>query len=84
MTHDWTRRQMLRGLAGGAGSLALHSCTNRQAQSPNKALTVGVVAWPGYAGHYVAMAKKLFEAEGVEVAEAFRMGPSRCSEPQMA
>lgn len=66
----WTRRRMLGLLAGGAGSLALHSCTARRADAP-KTLAVGVVAWPGFAGHYVAMGKKLFEAEGVQVAETF-------------
>jgi NitT/TauT family transport system substrate-binding protein len=40
-------------------------------QTAAKTLTVGVSPWPGYAGHYVAMAKDLFKAEGVTVKEVF-------------
>lgn len=68
---SWNRRQLLWGLAGTATSLALHSCTDTNRSAAVPTLTVGVVAWPGYAGHYVALEKKLFEAEGVNVQETF-------------
>jgi NitT/TauT family transport system substrate-binding protein len=62
------RRQALWMLSGLAGSVALHACS-----SPAKAgsLKVGVNPWPGYAGHYAALGKDLFKAEGVAVEELF-------------
>ncbi|WP_013325161.1 ABC transporter substrate-binding protein [Gloeothece verrucosa] len=39
--------------------------------SSAQTLTVGVSPWPGYAGHYVAMAKDMFKTEGVTVKEIF-------------
>ncbi|MGA7935233.1 MAG: ABC transporter substrate-binding protein [Kovacikia sp.] len=48
------------------------ACNSQQSSSNGtKTLTVGVSPWPGYASHYVAMAKDLFKAEGVTVKEVF-------------
>jgi NitT/TauT family transport system substrate-binding protein len=43
------------------------ACTPPAASS--KTLSVGVSPWPGYSAHFVAMAKGLFKAEGVDVQE---------------
>jgi NitT/TauT family transport system substrate-binding protein len=62
------RRQALWLLGGLTGSLALHACSS---SSPSRKLTSGVNPWPGYAGHYAALGKGLFKAEGLEVEEVF-------------
>lgn len=79
----WTRRQALWLLAGATGGLALHGCarkadTNSAASGSSaqggdaaKSLAVGVNAWPGYAGHYVALEKNWFKDNGVNVQELF-------------
>jgi NitT/TauT family transport system substrate-binding protein len=76
-----TRRQALWLLGGATVGLAMHGCTQKTdpaatatsapADSSSKTLSVGVVAWPGYAGHYVAMAKGFFKDEGITVQESF-------------
>lgn len=37
----------------------------------SKTLTVGASPWPGFSAHYVAMAKELYKAEGVDVKEVY-------------
>ena len=70
-----SRRRAL-WLAGGlVGGIALHGCTQSSTSSTSAAaaqpLTAGVSPWPGYSGHYVALGKDLFKAEGVNVQETF-------------
>jgi NitT/TauT family transport system substrate-binding protein len=72
----WLNRRRALWLMGGlAGGLALHGCTQSSSttasSSPTQPLISGVNPWPGYAGHYVALAKDLFKAEGVPVQEVF-------------
>jgi NitT/TauT family transport system substrate-binding protein len=71
-----SRRQAL-GLVGGlAGGLALHGCTKPTTAGSSEApaaqpLAVGSNPWPGYSGHYVAVKKDLFKAEGITVQDTF-------------
>jgi NitT/TauT family transport system substrate-binding protein len=73
----WSRRQALWLLAGAMGGVALHGCTKQtQANSAGstsapKSVSVGVVAWPGYAGHYVALEKGFYKEQGIDVQETF-------------
>lgn len=64
----WTRRRSLQFLSGLTGAWLLQGCTS---SDTDNTLSVGITPWPGYAGHYVAMAKGFFEAEGIEVKETF-------------
>ncbi|NJR57181.1 MAG: hypothetical protein HC768_23255 [Acaryochloris sp. CRU_2_0] len=67
-----SRRQAL-GLVGGlAGGLALHGCTQSATSTSSTAaasqpLVVGTSPCPGYSGHYVALKKELFKAEGLTI-----------------
>lgn len=45
--------------------------TNSKSTSTNLPLVVGVQPWVGFRGHYIAMAKGMFSAEGVNVKEEF-------------
>jgi NitT/TauT family transport system substrate-binding protein len=69
-----SRRRAL-WLAGGlAGGMALYSCNQSVASSPNQSglpLLSSVAPWPGFAGHYVAFRKDFFYDEGVTVKETF-------------
>jgi NitT/TauT family transport system substrate-binding protein len=72
----WSRRQALWLLTGAAGGLALHGCTSQSTSSAAsstapKTVSVGVVAWPGYAGHYVALEKGFYKEQGIDVQETF-------------
>lgn len=78
--HRITRRHTLHLLAGVTGGMLLHGCSQKPELSTRpdgdpsndaRTLSVGVVAWPGYAGHYVALEKKFYEAEGINVQEVF-------------
>jgi NitT/TauT family transport system substrate-binding protein len=62
------RRQVLWLLGGLSSSIALHSCS---AASQSRKLLSGSNPWPGYSGHYTALGKGLFKAEGVDVEEVF-------------
>jgi NitT/TauT family transport system substrate-binding protein len=64
----FNRRQALWLMGGLASSLTLHACS---ASSQSRKLIVGTNPWPGYAGHYTAVGKNLFKAEGVDVEEVF-------------
>lgn len=47
------------------------ACNSQQSSTSTQTITVGVSPWPGYAAHYVAMAKDMFKAEGITVTERF-------------
>ena len=47
------------------------ACSQQHPTSTAKVLTIGTSSWPGYSSHFVADAKGLFKAEGVEVKEVF-------------
>lgn len=82
-TKVWTRRQALWLLTGATSGLVLHGCAQKTGSSSNSSsssaqgsnspqtLAIGINAWPGYAGHYVAMEKDFFKPEGVDVQETF-------------
>lgn len=53
-----------------SGFLAI-ACNPQSTSNTAKELIVGVSPWPGYSGHYVAMAKDFFKEEGVTVKEIF-------------
>lgn len=73
--YSLSRRRALWLMGGLAGGLALHGCTQSSSTSttgsPTQPLISGVNPWPGYAGHYVALAKDFFNAQGVPVQEVF-------------
>jgi NitT/TauT family transport system substrate-binding protein len=73
--YSLNRRRALWLLGGMAGGLALHGCTQSAPVSSGGSSTAplvsGVNPWPGYAGHYVALSKDLFKAQGVPVQEVF-------------
>ncbi|HEY9643334.1 MAG TPA: ABC transporter substrate-binding protein [Coleofasciculaceae cyanobacterium] len=69
-----SRRQAIRLVGGLAGGLALHGCTKPTTSSGADAsspLIIGSNPWPGYSGHYVALKKDLFKAEGLNVQDTF-------------
>lgn len=71
--------RFLRVLAIGLCTLGLLVACNTQspvaesepAPSGSTALAVGSSPWPGFAGHYVAVAQALFKAEGIEVVDNY-------------
>ena len=77
--YSLNRRHVLSLIGGLAGGLALHGCTQSAPTSatgaatgsPTQPLISGVNPWPGYAGHYVALAKDFFKAGGIPVQEVF-------------
>ncbi|MBW4465195.1 MAG: ABC transporter substrate-binding protein [Pegethrix bostrychoides GSE-TBD4-15B] len=71
--YSLNRRRALWLMGGLAGGWALHGCTQSSStsSSPTEPLISGVNPWPGYSGHYVALAKDLFKAEGIPVQEVF-------------
>ncbi|MGG6293025.1 ABC transporter substrate-binding protein [Leptolyngbya sp. AN02str] len=44
---------------------------NSQNATPGRPLVVGSSPWPGFAGHYVALEKGFFQAQGVEVEDSY-------------
>lgn len=70
---QFSRRRALWLMGGLAGGVALHGCTQSSNTSTTAipTLIAGVSPWPGYSGHYVAMGKDLFKAEGINVQETF-------------
>lgn len=50
-------------------SLAIACTPQQQSASSSKTVTVGISPWPGFCGHYVAMAKDLFKEQGITVKE---------------
>jgi len=66
-----TRRQALQLTGGLAAGLFLHACSKGGSSSASKPLISGVNPWPGYSGHYVALAKDLFTKAGAPVQEVF-------------
>ena len=75
--YSLNRRRTLWLMGGLAGGLALHGCTESASTSTSTAgtstqpLISGINPWPGYGGHYVALAKDFFKTEGVPVQEVF-------------
>ena len=78
--HPTLSRRRVLWLAGGlAGGLALHGCTRSadSASSPSPSssaaqlLKSGLAPWPGFASHFVALKKGIFEQEGANVQETF-------------
>ena len=79
--HPTVSRRRVLWLAGGlAGGLALHGCTqsaDSSASSPSPSssatqpLKSGLAPWPGFASHFVALKKGIFQQEGVNVQETF-------------
>jgi NitT/TauT family transport system substrate-binding protein len=53
-----------------SGLFAIACTSQPPAEQTLKVLTVGHAPWPGYAAHYVAVAKDLFKAEGLTVKDA--------------
>ena len=78
-----SRRQIIQLIGGLAGGIALHGCTPQTKTAPagtapasttpasTTPFVSGVNAWPGYAGHYVALKQDLFKEAGVNVQEAY-------------
>ena len=50
-------------------SLVIACTPQQQSASSSKTVTVGISPWPGFGGHYVAMAKDLFKEQGITVKE---------------
>ena len=72
--YSLNRRRALWLLGGMVGGLTLHGCTQSAPVSGGSStapLISGVNPWPGYSGHYVALSKGLFKAQGVPVQEVF-------------
>lgn len=71
----WKNKKLISFLKGLTlficSSLLVIACKSQQPTGSTKTLTVGISPWPGYSGHYVAMAKDFFKAEGVAVKEVF-------------
>lgn len=69
-----TLRRIFQFMAIAVGTAALLVACNTQ-QMPSSqttsALTVGSSPWPGFAGHYVAVAKDFFRDEGIEVTDTY-------------
>jgi NitT/TauT family transport system substrate-binding protein len=82
-----SRRQALYLMAGAAGGLALHGCsqggagpeaggsptaaTGSPTTATGSALKTVVSPWPGYSGHYVAMEQGFYKENGINVEETF-------------
>jgi NitT/TauT family transport system substrate-binding protein len=63
---------LVAGILFLASSLVVIACTPQETTPPQqlKLLNVGSAPWPGYAAHYVAVAKDMFKAEGILVKDA--------------
>jgi NitT/TauT family transport system substrate-binding protein len=69
---SWTRRQMLRFIAGAASSIGLHACTSsvRSSSLPASSLTpmtIALVPWIGNTPLYIAEKKGFFRDAGLNL-----------------